>query len=60
MIGKLAKEYLKGELTVVPSHNDEYAVHGDVTLDNKIIFTDQKIIMDVGTDNIQGYIIHLQ
>ena len=58
MIGKLAKEYLKGELTVVKTPAQEYLVKGDVALDNKIIFTDQRIYMDVGTDNIQGYAIY--
>lgn len=57
MIGKLAKEYLKGELTLVSSPGQEYNVRGDVALDDKIILEDQLINMDVGTDNIQGYMI---
>ena len=56
MIGRLAKEYLKGELTLVSSPGQEYTVRGDVALDNKIILADQLIDMDVGTDNIQGYV----
>ena len=56
MIGKLAKEHLKGELTLVSSPGQEYTVRGDVALDNKIILEDQLIDMDVGTDNIQGYV----
>ena len=57
MIGRLAKEYLKGELTLVSSPGQGYTVRGDVALDNKIILEDQLIDMDVGTDNIQGYVI---
>lgn len=52
-VGKLAKHLIKGKLTVVPYKGD-YTVKGDVTLDNKIVAWNQSIIMDVGTDNIQG------
>jgi hypothetical protein len=60
VVGKLAKQYLKGSLTNVPvlgskkGLSPSYNVMGDVTLDNKIVLKNQTIIMDVGTDNIQG------
>ena len=57
MVGKLAKKYLKGPLVNVPGPG--YVTKGDVTLDDKIILKNQTIIMDVGTDNIQGYVARL-
>lgn len=57
VIGKLAKGLISGPLITVPNNHyyDAYTVQGDVTLDNKIVAANQTIIMDVGTDNIQGY-----
>lgn len=40
---------------MVDDPKNEYVVKGDVTVNNKIVFKNQTIIMDVGTDNIQGY-----
>ena len=54
VVGELAKWFLKGSLVNVKDLG-EYTVKGDVTLNNKIVLKNQTIIMDVGTDNIQGY-----
>ena len=53
VIGELAHKYLKGDLVTVPAVAT-YATQADVALDNKIILKNQTMIMDVGTDNIQG------
>ncbi len=55
VVGKLAKKYLKGDLITVKDPNNGYVIKGDITVDNKIVLKNQTIIMDVGTDNIQGY-----
>lgn len=55
VVGKFAKNLVKGEMTVVPTLPRQYTVMGDVTVDNVIVARNQTIIMDVGTDNIQGY-----
>ena len=49
----MAHKYLKGDLVTVPGKVGN-ATNADVTLDNKIILKNQTVIMDVGTDNIQG------
>ena len=54
VIGKLAKKYLKGDLVAVKDPKNEYVIKGDVTVNNTIVLKNQTIIMDVGTDNIQG------
>lgn len=58
-LGKLAKNLIKGPLVVLPRTTNNayhsYTVVGDVTINNTIVAENQTIIMDVGTDNIQGY-----
>jgi hypothetical protein len=59
-LGKVAKNLLKGDLVVLPrsttAQASSYTVFGDVTINNTIVAENQTIIMDVGTDNIQGYV----
>ena len=57
VIGKFASNLITGALVSVPRSDkyEAYTVKGDVTLDNEIVAANQTIIMDVGTDNIQGY-----
>lgn len=57
-LGKLAKNLIKGDLVVLPRSLEDhaYTVIGDVTVNNTIFAENQTIIMDVGTDNIQGYV----
>jgi hypothetical protein len=58
VVGKLARKFIKGDLIAL-KQKDGIVVKGDVTLDDKIISKDQNIVMDVGTDNIQGYEVRL-
>lgn len=55
MIGKLDTTLIDGDVVPVSEVDQQYVTVGDVTLDNKIISKNQTIIMDVGTNNIQGY-----
>lgn len=57
VVGKLESSLIDGGLVNLPriSGFDAYTVIGDVTLDNKIVLENQTMIMDCGTDNIQGY-----
>ena len=62
-LGKLAKNLIKGELVILPRsrtvQSSSYTVFGDVTINNTIVAENQTIIMDVGTDNIQGHVIRI-
>lgn len=57
-IGTLASNLINGSLVELKRYRAQqptaYTVLGDVTVDGEIIEKDQVIIMDVGTDNIQG------
>lgn len=57
MIGKLESSLLDGGLVNLPRSKQygAYTVVGDVTIDNKIVLENQTMILDCGTDNIQGY-----
>lgn len=57
VIGKLESSLISGGLVKLPriSGFEAYTVIGDVALDNKIVLENQTMIMDCGTDNIQGY-----
>lgn len=59
IVGKLAKRLITGEMVAAERVKgwDGYTVVGDFTLNNSIILLNQTIIMDVGTDNIQGYVM---
>lgn len=56
VIGDVDKSLFKDELTISPLHTEIYPLYttqGDVSFNNKIKFTNQSIIMDSGTQNIQ-------
>lgn len=58
MLGKFDSALTEGTVVPVkqvPSDGIQYLTTGDVTLDNKIVSKNQTFVMDVGTNNIQGY-----
>jgi hypothetical protein len=59
VIGKIDESLLSGPIVLVPNigGNENYAVFGDVTINNKIVLTNQTITMDTGTNNIQPWVV---
>lgn len=56
IVGKYDESLIEGPVVSVPNigQTQAYAVIGDVTLNGAVILTDQLLVMDSGTNNIQA------